>query len=55
MRTLLHAGVRYHKNLHVKYPDVDIILIQPQADDYRMFSYNPYVLRQPPERGRTRL
>ena len=42
VRTLLHAGVRYHiKNLHVKYPDVDIILIQPQADDYRMFSYNP--------------
>ncbi|MEZ4555956.1 MAG: hypothetical protein R2854_05805 [Caldilineaceae bacterium] len=42
MRTLLHAGVRYpHQNLHVKYPDVDIILIQPQADDYRMFSYNP--------------
>lgn len=42
VRTLLHAGVRYHvKNLRIKYPDVDIILIQPQVDDYRMFSYNP--------------
>jgi NTE family protein len=42
VRTLMHAGVRYHiKNLSVKYPDVDIILIQPQPDDYRMFSFNP--------------
>ncbi len=42
VRTLLHAGVRYHiKNLRVKYPDVDIILIQPHWDDYRMFSYSP--------------
>jgi NTE family protein len=42
IRTLLHAGVRYHiKNLNVKYPDVDIIVIEPQPDDYRMFSYNP--------------
>ncbi len=42
VRTLLHASVRYHvKNLRVKYPDVDIILIEPLADDYRMFSYNP--------------
>jgi NTE family protein len=42
VRTLLHAGVRYHiKNLRVKYPDVDIIVVEPQPDDYRMFSYNP--------------
>ena len=42
VRTALHAGVRYHiKNLQVKYPDVDIIVIEPRPDDYRMFSYNP--------------
>ncbi len=42
VRTMLHAGVRYHiKNLRVKYPDVDIILVQPQWDDQRMFSYSP--------------
>lgn len=42
IRTLLHAGVRYHiKNLRIKYPDVDIIVIEPRPDDYRMFSYNP--------------
>jgi hypothetical protein len=42
VRTLLHSSVRYHvKNLRAKYPDVDIILIQPHWDDYDMFSYNP--------------
>ena len=42
VRTMLHAGVRYHiKNLSIKYPDVDIILVEPRPDDYRMFSYNP--------------
>ena len=42
VRTLLHSSLRYHiKNLQVKYPDVDIILIQPEWDDHRMFSYNP--------------
>lgn len=42
VRTLLHAGVRYHiKNLRIKYPDVDIILIQPEWDDYHMFGFNP--------------
>ena len=42
MRTLLHSSLRYHiKNLRSKYPDVDIILIQPGLDDYEMFSYNP--------------
>jgi predicted acylesterase/phospholipase RssA len=42
VRTLLHASLRYHiKNLRVKYPDVDVILIQPGLDDYEMFSHNP--------------
>ena len=42
VRTLLHSSLRYHiKNLQVKYPDVDIILIQPDWNDYRMFNYNP--------------
>lgn len=42
VRTLFHSSVRYHiKNLRVKYPEVDIILIQPHWDDYRMFAYNP--------------
>ncbi len=42
VRTLLHSSLRYHlKNLQVKYPDVDIVLIQPEWDDHRMFSYNP--------------
>ena len=27
--------------MRVKYPDVDIIVVEPQPDDYRMFSYNP--------------
>lgn len=42
LRTVLHSGLRYHiKSLQVKYPDVDIILIQPEWNDQRMFSYNP--------------
>jgi len=42
VRTLLHSGLRYHiKNLQNKYPDVDIVLIQPGWDDHRMFSFNP--------------
>ncbi|MGL4649137.1 MAG: patatin-like phospholipase family protein, partial [Caldilineaceae bacterium] len=42
VRTLLHASLRYHiKNLRMKYPDVDIILIQPGLDDLEMFSHNP--------------
>ncbi len=42
VRTLLHSGLRYHiKNLRIKYPDVDVILIQPSLDDYEMFSHNP--------------
>ncbi len=46
VRTLLHSSVRYHiKNLRTKYPDVDIILIQPHPDDHAMFSYNPMYYR----------
>lgn len=42
VRTLLYSSLKYHiKNLTVKYPDVDIILIQPGLDDYEMFSHNP--------------
>lgn len=42
VRTLLHSSIRYHvKNLRVKYPHVDIILIQPQWDDAHMFDQNP--------------
>ncbi|NJN84145.1 MAG: patatin family protein [Caldilineaceae bacterium] len=42
VRTLMHSTIRYHiKNLRAKYPDVDIILIQPHWGDYRMFSFNP--------------
>ncbi len=42
LRTFLHSGLRYHiKNLRAKYPDVDIILIQPGQDDYEMFTHNP--------------
>ncbi len=42
VRILLHSSLRYHiKNLQVKYPDVDIVLIQPEWDDHFMFSYNP--------------
>jgi NTE family protein len=42
VRTLLHSSLRYHiKNLRMKYPDVDIILIQPGLDDFEMFSHNP--------------
>jgi predicted acylesterase/phospholipase RssA len=42
IRTFFHSSLRYHiKNLNMKYPDVDIILIQPGLDDHHMFSYNP--------------
>ena len=42
LRTLMHSTLRYHiKNIRAKYPHVDIILIQPQWDDQRMFAYNP--------------
>ena len=42
VRTLMNSSLRYHvKHLRAKYPEVDIILIQPQWDDNRMFAYNP--------------
>lgn len=42
LRTLLHSSLRYHiKNLRSKHPDVDIILIQPEMDDYEIFSHGP--------------
>lgn len=42
LRTLMHSTLRYHiKNLRAKYPQVDIILIQPQWDDQHMFAFNP--------------
>ena len=42
IRTFFHSSLRYHiKNLSMKYPDVDIILIQPGLDDHHMFSYSP--------------
>ena len=41
VRILLHGALRYHiKNLRAKYPDVDIILIEPRPDDEKMFYYN---------------
>lgn len=40
LRVMLHSGLRYHiKSLRRKYPDVDIILIEPQPDDQKMFGY----------------
>jgi NTE family protein len=36
-----HAGLHYHvKTLRRMYPDVDIIVIEPRADDLQMFYYN---------------
>jgi predicted acylesterase/phospholipase RssA len=41
MRIIMHAGLRYHiKQLRRRHPQVDIILIEPQPDDYKMFFYN---------------
>ena len=42
VRTLLHSTLRYHiKNLKVKYPDVDIILLQPEWEDERTIAHKP--------------
>jgi predicted acylesterase/phospholipase RssA len=42
LRTLLYSSLRYHiKNLRIKHPDVDIILIQPEMDDHEIFSHGP--------------
>jgi predicted acylesterase/phospholipase RssA len=40
-RIYTHAGLHYHiKQLRRSHPDVDIILIEPPADDAQMFFYN---------------
>lgn len=40
-RVLLHSGLKYHiKQLQRRHPDVDIILIEPRADDPVMFFAN---------------
>jgi predicted acylesterase/phospholipase RssA len=41
LRIFTHAGLHYHiKQLRRTHPEVDIILIEPQPDDYQMFFYN---------------
>jgi predicted acylesterase/phospholipase RssA len=41
LRIVAHGGLRYHiKQLARKHPDVDIIVIEPRADDERMFYGN---------------
>ncbi len=41
IRILSHSGLHYHvKQLRRTHPAVDIILIEPQQQDYQMFFYN---------------
>jgi NTE family protein len=41
-RILTHSSIRYHiKQIRRTHPQVDIILIEPQPDDYKMFFNNP--------------
>jgi len=41
MRIMMHSGLHYHiKQLRRQHPNVDIILIEPRPDDYKMFFYN---------------
>lgn len=41
LKILSHAGLHYHiKQLRRNHPEVDIILIEPQAEDYQMFFNN---------------
>ena len=41
LRILSHSGLHYHvKQLRRAHPEVDIILIEPQAEDYQMSFYN---------------
>jgi predicted acylesterase/phospholipase RssA len=41
LRIVSHAGLHYHiKQLRRSHPEVDIILIEPMAEDYQMFFYN---------------
>jgi predicted acylesterase/phospholipase RssA len=40
-RIFTHAGLHYHiKQLRRQHPEVDIILIEPRADDFQMFFHN---------------
>jgi len=40
-RCMLHSGLQYHiKQLRRAHPEVDIILIEPKPEDYKMFFYN---------------
>lgn len=41
LRITTHAGLQYHiKQLRRSHPEVDIILIEPGPEDYKMFFYN---------------
>ncbi len=41
LRIVMQSGLDYHvKQLRRRHPDVDIILIEPRRDDYKMFFYN---------------
>jgi predicted acylesterase/phospholipase RssA len=41
LRILSHSGLHYHvKQLRRAHPEVDIILIEPQTEDYQMSFYN---------------
>jgi hypothetical protein len=40
-RIFLHSGLHYHiKQVRRAHPEVDIILVEPSAEDYQMFFYN---------------
>lgn len=40
-RIVMQSGLDYHvKQLRRRHPDVDIIVIEPRRDDYKMFFYN---------------
>jgi predicted acylesterase/phospholipase RssA len=40
-RIMLHSGLQYHiKQLRRAHPEVDIILIEPRPEDFKMFFYN---------------
>jgi predicted acylesterase/phospholipase RssA len=41
MRIVIHSGLHYHiKQLRRQHPEVDIILVEPRADDTAMFFHN---------------
>ncbi len=41
LRIVMQSGLDYHvKQLRRRHPDVDIIVIEPRRDDYKMFFYN---------------